>query len=108
MTTRFDTLPYGTPEGTISRLLAENGQSVFPVVDPAMRVLGLASRADLLAAMGPGGPGAWSVVRGVPLLPTNLPAANALQTMRACGEPILPVVNASGQIVGIFTASNAS
>ena len=108
MTTRFDTLPHGMSEAGVARLLAENGQSVFPVVDPAMRVLGLANRADLLAAMGPGRVGIWSVVRGVPLLPTNLPVANAVQTMRACGEPILPVVNSSGQIVGIFTAANVA
>jgi CBS domain-containing protein len=81
------------------RIAQGNGQSVFPVVDRSLRVLGLVARADLLSE------GAGAPLRQVPVVTPDLPARGALAVMQQAGEPILPVVNASGQVVGMVTAA---
>lgn len=104
MTTKFDTLPANFPPLGLAAFLAERGQSVFPIVDPSMRVLGVAERSRLLAIAG-SYDGISSVTRTVPVLPTGLPAARAIEVMQSSGESILPVVNAGGQIVGLVSAA---
>jgi Zn-dependent protease/CBS domain-containing protein len=106
MITNFDTLPLGATAPELAAFLAARGQSVFPVVQPDMRVVGLAARDELLELLRLPQPDPWRAIRSVPLLPPGLPAANALHTMQACGEPILPVVNASAQIVGLVSSAS--
>jgi Zn-dependent protease/CBS domain-containing protein len=104
MTTKFDTLPADFSPSGLGPFLAERGQSLFPVVDPGMRVVGVADRARLLGIAGTYD-GISSVTRTVPVLPTGLSTAQAISIMNTHREPILPVVNAGGQIVGLVSAA---
>ena len=48
MTAEVVTVPPATPVASIARLLAERGISAVPVLDPAGKVLGIVTEADLL------------------------------------------------------------
>jgi Zn-dependent protease len=99
MLTRFEMLPAGLDSRRAQEMASSNGQIVFPVVDSALRVMGLVSREDLVS-MGAGAP-----LRQVPVVSPDLPARSALELMRGAREPILPVVNSSGQVVGLVSAA---
>jgi len=102
MTTRFDILPLHHTREEAVAFARSHGQSVFPVVDGSMRVVGLVSRDDILVPASLAS--SLGMVRPVPALKTDTTALVALQTMQASGEAILPVVNGSGQIVGMVAA----
>lgn len=101
MSTRFSTLPRELSGWDLADAVAHDGQRVFPVVDSGLRVLGMVPREAVLEAAGQ-----WPPVRGVPVLPSGMPVMRALGVMQACREPILPVVNFSGQIVGLVSAAS--
>lgn len=106
LTTRFDTLPAHFPVEDLPEFLADRGQSVFPVVDSWLHVQGLARRSDLMELPKRPFSTLSEAVRQVPVLPANTPAIEALEIMQKHDEPILPVVNPTGQIVGLVSAAS--
>lgn len=96
MEAQFDTLPAFWEIETMREFVRPRAQPFFPVVDPSLRVVGLAGREDLLAGRPP---------RRVPVLHAASSAMRALAMMQAAGYPVLPVVNPSGQLVGLLSLS---
>jgi len=105
MITRFQTLPVGLRAGEVPGLLSGNEQSVFPLVDDSLHLRGLATRAELLQAaqeLPPQSP-ANCVARQIPVVHPETALNEALELMQRLAEPILAVVNGSGQIVGLVS-----
>ena len=102
MITRFQALPISLRVGEIARTLSENNQGVFPFVDEQLHFHGIASREELQRAATQLSPeaSASSVARTPPTLTPSTGFGDAL--MQQSAEPLLPVVNASGQIVGLL------
>jgi Zn-dependent protease/CBS domain-containing protein len=105
MISKFETLPGTFPAAGLPAFLSNRGQRVFPVVDDRFRVLGIADRSDLVRLGEAPYKSLLSVTRRVPVLAPELPATSAMETMRASHESVLPVVNPSGQIVGLVTSA---
>jgi Zn-dependent protease/CBS domain-containing protein len=104
MITRFQALPISLRVGEIARTLSENNQGVFPFVDEQLHFHGIASREELerAATQLPPEASASSVARTPPTLTPSTGFGDALELMQQSAEPLLPVVNASGQIVGLL------
>lgn len=103
MNTTFRVLPIGLRVGEIGEALARDGQTVFPFVDDRLLLRGIASRGDLLQAAGelpPESP-ASCVVRQIPVLHPDTALSEAMDLMQRLSEPVMPVVNPAGQIVGL-------
>jgi Zn-dependent protease len=104
MITRFQALPISLKVGEIAQSLSESSQRFFPFVDEQLHLHGIASREELQKASMQLPPDAWasSVARTPPTLTPSTAFAEALEIMEESSEPLLPVVNASGQIVGLL------
>lgn len=103
MITRFRTLSADIRVGEVAALMDGDHQDVFPLVDSALHLRGIASRAELLQAakdLPPQSP-ANCVARQIPVVHPDTPLNEAVELMQRLAEPVLPVVNASGQIVGL-------
>jgi len=104
MNTSFRALPVNVNVGDLKARLTGNTQEVFPLVDDALHLHGLATRAELLQAIAelpPESP-AKCVARTLPALRPETSLQEALETLQRLAEPELPVVNPSSQIVGLF------
>jgi Zn-dependent protease/CBS domain-containing protein len=102
MITRFQALPVSLRVAEIAASLTESGQNVFPFVDEGFHLYGIASREQLRKAsleLPPDAP-ASSIARRPPTVNPGTGFDEALEIMQQTAEPLLPVVNASGQIVG--------
>ncbi len=104
MITRFQALPISLRVGEIAKTLSESNQGVFPFVDEQLHFRGIASREELQRASTqlPPEASASSVARTPPTLAPSTGFGDALELMQQSAEPLLPVVNASGQIVGLL------
>lgn len=104
MITRFQALPVSLRVHEIAKTLSESNQGVFPFVDEQLRFRGLASREELQHASTRLFPedSASSVARTPPTLTPSTGFGDALELLQQSAEPLLPVVNASGQIVGLL------
>ena len=104
MITRFQALPISLRVGEIAKTLSESNQGVFPFVDEQLHFRGIASREELqrAATQLPPEASASSVARTPPTLTPSTGFGDALELMQQSAEPLLPVVNASGQIVGLL------
>lgn len=103
MITRFHALPVSLKAGAIAATLAESTQNIFPFVDEQFHLYGIASREQLRQAsqeLPPEAP-ASSIARKPPTVNPGTGFSEALELLQKSAEPILPVVNASGQIVGL-------
>ena len=108
MITHFQTLPVGLRAGEVPALLSGNEQGVFPLVDDSLHLRGLATRDELLQAtreLPPQSP-ANCVARQIPFVHPETALDEALELMQRLAEPILAVVNASGQIVGLVSQAH--
>jgi Zn-dependent protease/CBS domain-containing protein len=103
MITRFQALPVSLRVAEIATTLAEAGQKVFPFVDDQLHLYGIANREDLQKASLELPPDALasSVARRPPTVNPSTGFGDALELMQQSSEALLPVVNASGQIVGL-------
>ena len=103
MITRFRALPISLKVGEIAGVLAESAQNVFPFVDEQFHLYGIASRDQLQKATHalPHDAPASSIARQPPTVRPSTGFGDALDIMQQTSEPLLPVVNASGQIVGL-------
>jgi Zn-dependent protease len=108
MNTEFRALPFDLTIGDLSARLSGNAQDVFPLVDGALHLHGMASREELLQAARelPPQSQARSVGRKIPTLRPETPLGEALETLHRLAEPVLPVVNLSSQIVGLFSLAH--
>jgi CBS domain-containing protein len=104
MITRFQALPISLRVGEIAKTLSESNQGVFPFVDEQLHFHGIASREELQRAVTelPPEASASSVARTSPTLTPSTGFGDALELMQQSAEPLLPVVNGSGQIVGLL------
>ena len=99
MSTDFTSLQEIHEPSHIAAIARLSSQQIYPVVDSSLQVLGLVSQEDFLNQQGALRP------RNVPTLTTELSTQAALEIMRQTREPVLPVVNPSGQLVGLFHIS---
>lgn len=109
MITRYTTIPLWATLRQAVDLLLEGEQREFPVIDATGTVAGLLTRDGLIQGLTARGP--ESLVReamspNVPLLPLGLDFESAMAQLRDSGLPALPVMNASGQLVGLLTRDN--
>lgn len=105
MITRFFTLPDSLRVGDIPAELRGHEQPFLPMVDRLMHFRGMANREQLLRAVKelPADALAHSLSRDVPALQSENTLESALDTMQKVSEPVLPVTNPSGQIIGLVT-----
>jgi CBS domain-containing protein len=90
-------------------LLLSGEQREFPVVDNYGRTEGMLTRDNLIRGLSQKGPGATvaeAMTPSVPTVPPNLGFQEALDQLRASRLPALPVVDASGSLVGLLTLDN--
>lgn len=103
MQTRYATLPDSLALSEVSGVLLGSNQDVFPVVGGDLEFRGLAERAELLDAARRL-PGETTVVefgKKVEVLHSETGLEDALETMQKTQQPLLPVVNGGGQLVGL-------
>jgi Zn-dependent protease/CBS domain-containing protein len=109
MMTRFDTLNHrATLDQAIDALLGSS-QHEFPVLDDNGGFAGLLTKHDLLASLrklGPDIPVRDVMLTGLPTLVPQMSLDRAFVVIREAGAPALPVLDNSGQLVGLFTAEN--
>ena len=105
MVTRFHTLPHDLPAVDAAREALNDTQPVYPVTDPDLRVLGLVSRNDLLVAGAGKNPHAplGAIATVVPTVPATAGFDEAFAAMQQSGSAILPVVNPTGQVIGLVS-----
>jgi len=106
MITHFESLPADMPVDRAAEHVLKTHQPVFPIVEPGLLPGGLVSR-DQLLEMSENGSAA-TILRELPLkkaTPVSSSASleDALRTMEDCGSPVLPVVNPTGQLVGLVS-----
>jgi len=97
MTSKFDTLPLSISEPALREFVGTRGQAVFPVVDDSLRLVGIVKRNEILSQTGA------TQVQRVPAVQSNDPVGRALAIMQSAEQPILPVLNISGQVVGMIS-----
>jgi Zn-dependent protease/CBS domain-containing protein len=111
MVTQFRTVPiYATLAQAVDLLLAGE-QREFPVVDNDGRAEGLLTRDDLIRGLRERGPQSTvgeAMTTPAPTVPPSLGFAEALERLRGSGLPALPVVDATGALVGLLTMENIS
>jgi stage IV sporulation protein FB len=109
MVTDFRTVVIHATLAQAAELLLSTEQREFPVVDNLGRVEGILTRDGLVRGLAEHGPNAIvgeAMVPRVPAIPPTLDFEHALGALRASGLPALPVVDASGALVGLLTADN--
>ncbi len=108
MITRFQTLPASLKVVDIASHLATSSQKLFPFVDDGLHLHGFASREELEKAAHelPPQASASCIARRVPAVHPDTPFEDALAVMQSSSQPLLPVVNVSGQIVGLVGVGN--
>lgn len=103
METRYETIPESLPLGELSSVLLGSNQNTFPVVGGDLEFRGFAERSELLeAARGrPAETTVGELGKKVETLRTETALEDALETMQKTQQPLLPVVNGGGQLVGL-------
>ena len=109
MVTHFRTVPVHATLADAIELLLSGEQREFPVVDNLGRVEGILTRDHIIKGLSQRGPGSTvgeAMAAQVPSVAPTLGFQEALERLRASGLPALPVVDASGQLVGLLTMDN--
>jgi Zn-dependent protease/CBS domain-containing protein len=109
MVKRFDTLDHrATLDQAVDSLLGTS-QHEFPVLDDNGGFAGLLTKHDLLVALKRSGPETMVTDVMVTGLPTLLPQTSlesAFTAIRESSSSVLPVVDNTGRLVGLFTTEN--
>lgn len=93
---------------TIEALLRPS-QHEFPIVDELGKARGILTRDELIGWLrrsGAGTPVAEVIRVDVPSVPQSMLFDRAFATMQECNCPALPVLDATGRLVGLFTPEN--
>ncbi len=109
MVTNFKSLPRNASLGEAADVLLHASQHEFPVVDPDGTLRGIFTRSELVTALRASGPEApvLGVMReDFPVIHPETPFDEAFQLMQQSGTPVLPVTDADGRLVGLFTMEN--
>jgi CBS domain-containing protein len=109
MVTDFRTIPIHATLAQAVELLLAGEQREFPVVDNLGRTEGILTRDNLIRGLNQHGPGssvAQAMTPNTPAVPPTLPFQEALERLRSSGLPALPVVDATGALVGLLTLDN--
>jgi stage IV sporulation protein FB len=109
MVTHFRTIPIHATLGEAVELLLSGEQREFPVVDNLGRVEGILTRDHIIKGLSHRGPGSTVgevMAAQAPLVAPTLGFQEALERLRASGLPALPVVDATGRLVGLLTMDN--
>jgi Zn-dependent protease/predicted transcriptional regulator len=109
MVTNFRTIPVHAPLSQAVELLLSGEQREFPVVDNYGRTEGMLTRDNLIRGLSQKGAGATVAEAMTPSVPTVSPTLGfqeALDRLRTSRLPALPVVDASGSLVGLLTLDN--
>ncbi|MBA2627387.1 MAG: site-2 protease family protein [Gemmatimonadales bacterium] len=111
MVTDFRTLPIHAVIADAVGLLLAGEQREFPIVDNLGRYEGMLTREHLIRGLSDRGP--TSLVRdamatGMPAVSPELGFGEALGTLRAARLPALPVIDATGRLVGMLTMDNVT
>jgi len=109
MVTEFKALPRNASLGEAADVLLHTSQHEFPVIDPDGTLRGIFTRNELVAALRESGPEApvLGVMReDFPTVDPRMPFEDAMRIMRQHGGSVLPVTDADGKLVGLFTMEN--
>jgi len=103
MQTRYATIPDSLALSEVSSVLLGSNQDVFPVVGEDLEFRGFAERGELLEAARrlPGENTVAEFGKMVEVLHAETGLEDALETMQKTQQPLLPVVNGGGQLVGL-------
>jgi Zn-dependent protease len=110
MVSEFRTLHFHDPLTFAIQYLIEGSQQDFPVIDDKERVLGVLTRADLLAGLSRGhdrSPVGSLVRSDVGFLAPDDRLDESLERLRSAGTTALPVVD-NDRLVGLLTLENIS
>jgi len=104
MITRFQTLLADMPVATAAEEALHDTQPIYVVTDASLRVIGVVPRNDLLIAAASAGQAAvGSLAQTLPTVTADGSFDEAFHLMQESGSAVLPVVNPSGQIVGLVS-----
>ncbi len=109
MVTNFRTVPIYATLSDAVELLLSGEQREFPVVDNLGRTEGILTRDNLIRGLSQRGPGssvAEAMTAGAPTVTPTLGFDEALERLRSSGLPAIPVVDATGALVGLLTLDN--
>ena len=108
MVTDFRSIPIHATLGDAVELLLSSEQREFPVVDNMGRVEGILTRDHIIRGLTQRGQGSsvGEVAAKAPVVAPTLGFQEALERLRASGLPALPVVDATGRLVGLLTMDN--
>jgi CBS-domain-containing membrane protein len=109
MVTHFQSLPLNAALNEAIEALLRTSQHEFPIVDELGKVRGILTRDDLIGALRKSGaatPVAEVMRVDVPSVPHSMLFDRAFATMQECNCPALPVLDATGRLVGLFTPEN--
>jgi Zn-dependent protease len=105
MITRFQALPHDLAVTTAAEEALHDTQPIYPVTDPDLRVVGMVLRNELLEAASREGGEARvdTLARAMPAVSVDADFDEAFRLMQESGSGVLPVVNPSGQILGLVS-----
>ncbi|CAN5599001.1 site-2 protease family protein [soil metagenome] len=103
LTTRFETLGENMVLRNLPDFLMGSNQAIYPIVDEDLKLFGMADREDLVKAISELAPDTvvTQVARTIPTVTLDQNSTEVLELMQRLAEPVLPVVNTSGQIIGL-------
>ncbi len=111
MLTKFTPLPAEAQLADAADLLLHSSQHTFPLADAQGLFVGLLTRNSLIGGLNEAGP----LGAALPYARTDLPAvapthllSHACSLMQEFDTPALPVLNAEGGLIGLFTQENLS
>jgi Zn-dependent protease len=111
MVTKFNSLRPEEPISTAARHVLDSFQQDFPVVDEQGRVLGILTRAKLMAALAannPAAPVAEVMERELVFVHPRDLLQSAFNKLQECECRILPVIDDQGRLAGLLTADNVA
>jgi stage IV sporulation protein FB len=109
MVTQFEALPLNATLNEAAEALLHTSQHEFPITDDTGKVHGILTRDDMIAGLRKSGaetPVADVMRTGIPSVPDSMLFDRAFEVMQQCSCPALPVLDASGRLVGLFTPEN--
>jgi Zn-dependent protease/predicted transcriptional regulator len=109
MVTHFRSVPIHATLAQAVELLLSGEQREFPVVDNLGRVEGILTRDHIIKGLSQHGQATTVgevMATQAPHVPPTLSFQESLERLRESGLPALPVVDASGSLVGLLTMDN--
>jgi stage IV sporulation protein FB len=109
MVTHFRSIPVHATLADAVEMLLSGEQREFPVVDNLGRVEGMLTRDHIIKGLSQRGQSSTvgeAMAAEAPVVSPTLGFQESLERLRASGLPALPVVDASGRLVGLLTMDN--